>query len=352
MAQVSLIVPLYQVEACLEACLQSLCTQTFSDIEIICVDDGSVDQSGTIADTWAAQDNRIRVIHQQNQGLSAARNRGIEAATAPIIMFVDGDDRLKPYACETIVQRFADQATMTATPLDMLTFAASTFPDIPVSRYLIENLHPQNHLYSEHPLDALYAPGTKPFVWRCAFSQAFLRRESLTFQESLRFGEDLVFLFEAYAVSNKTLTIDSELYEYRLGRQGSLMQKTSTEQSSLLEKHLVEVDAILHAWQNRGLLTTHGAPALDWCLSFVGPDIFELPGSERNILLPRLRNTLLPYVDKVAVDELEPGTQAFLQRILNERPLSSLEAKRTLWSYYRHRKGIRFCISKLLGREG
>lgn len=351
MAHIALIVPLYQVEEQLEECLRSLCAQTFSDIEIICVDDGSRDQSGAIADAWAAQDARIRVIHQENQGLSAARNRGFEAAHAPIVMFIDSDDRLQPFACETVAQRFADQSALTTTPLDMLTFAASTFPEIPVSRYLIENLHPHNHLYDERPIDALYAPGTKPFVWRCAFSRDFLLREHLVFQESLRFGEDLVFLFEAYAASKKTLTIDSELYEYRLGRRGSLMQKTTTEQEDLLTKHIAEVASILDCWQKRDLLQAHGAPLLDWCLSFVGPDIFELSDSKRSRLLTALRNVFAPYLAFIAINELEPGAVAFLAAIQDERPLSSFEAKRALWSYYRHRKGIRFCIRKLLGRE-
>lgn len=351
MAAISLIVPLYQVEDYVEECLASLCAQTLTDIEIICIDDGSLDASGKIADTWAASDSRIRVMHQQNYGLSAARNRGIELAQAPIIMFVDSDDRLKPQACEVVARTFTHQSD-TSSPLDMLTFAALPFPIDSASHYLIENLHPHDRLYDKHPIDALFEPGTKPFVWRCAFSRDFLTREHLTFEESLRFGEDLVFQFEAYATSRATRTINEELYEYRLSRSGSLMQNTAVEQSNLLTKHIAEIDAIMNAWRMRGLLETHGARALDWCLSFVGPDIFESCEAERAELLSLLRNTLSPYLNSIPLHELESGTQAFLERIINPHPLSSFEARRVLWSYYRHRKGIRFCINKILHREG
>ena len=80
MAAVSVIVPVYNVEAFLDRCVRSVLAQTFPDFELILVDDGSTDTSGTLCDALAREDARIRVIHQANGGLSAARNRGIEAA--------------------------------------------------------------------------------------------------------------------------------------------------------------------------------------------------------------------------------------------------------------------------------
>ena len=97
--KVSVIVPIYNVEAYLPRCLDSLRCQTLSDIEIILVDDGSPDRCGEIADRYAREDSRFRVIHQANAGLSSARNRGIELATAPYLMFVDSDDWVEPDFC-------------------------------------------------------------------------------------------------------------------------------------------------------------------------------------------------------------------------------------------------------------
>ena len=92
MAEVSIIVPVYNVEKYLERCLDSLINQTFKDIEIICIDDGSIDNSGKILDEYAAKDSRIKVIHQNNAGQAAARNNGMKIASGRYISFVDSDD--------------------------------------------------------------------------------------------------------------------------------------------------------------------------------------------------------------------------------------------------------------------
>ena len=89
---VSVIVPVYNVEAYLARCVASLRGQTYPDLEIILVDDGSADGSGLLCDSFAREDPRIRVIHQPNAGVSAARNAGLEAASGSYVCFVDGDD--------------------------------------------------------------------------------------------------------------------------------------------------------------------------------------------------------------------------------------------------------------------
>lgn len=96
----SIVVPVYKVEAYLDKCVQSLIGQTFSDIEIILVDDGSPDQCGKMCDDYAAQDERIKVIHKENGGLSDARNAGLSAAIGDYIIFVDSDDYIELDACE------------------------------------------------------------------------------------------------------------------------------------------------------------------------------------------------------------------------------------------------------------
>ena len=94
MAQISVIVPVYQVEAYLPQCIDSILAQTFRDFELILVDDGSQDRSGAICDEYAGKDNRICVVHTQNRGAAAARNTGLQRASGNYIAFVDGDDRL------------------------------------------------------------------------------------------------------------------------------------------------------------------------------------------------------------------------------------------------------------------
>ena len=96
MPAISVIIPVYKVEPYLDACVASVAAQTFSDLEILLVDDGGPDGCPALCDAWAQKDPRVRVIHRENGGLSAARNTGIDAATGQFLAFVDSDDLLEP----------------------------------------------------------------------------------------------------------------------------------------------------------------------------------------------------------------------------------------------------------------
>ena len=100
----SVIIPVFQAERYLDRCLRSVVSQTYKEISIIIINDGSTDNSETICNRWAALDSRIRVITQEKRGLSAARNRGIEESTSPYITFVDADDEIEPNTYATNMQ--------------------------------------------------------------------------------------------------------------------------------------------------------------------------------------------------------------------------------------------------------
>uniref|UniRef100_UPI003864C4B3 glycosyltransferase family 2 protein n=1 Tax=Methanobrevibacter sp. TaxID=66852 RepID=UPI003864C4B3 len=95
MCDVSVIIPVYNVEKYLKECLDSVCNQTLANIEIICVNDGSTDNSLAILNEYAQKDGRIKIISQENQGLGAARNRGLEDASADYVYFLDSDDYIE-----------------------------------------------------------------------------------------------------------------------------------------------------------------------------------------------------------------------------------------------------------------
>ena len=98
----SIIVPIYKVEEYLDRCVESLIRQTEKDIEIILVDDGSPDSCPAMCDEWAKKDERIRVVHKENGGLSDARNAGLNIATGEYVLFVDSDDYVAENACESL----------------------------------------------------------------------------------------------------------------------------------------------------------------------------------------------------------------------------------------------------------
>lgn len=110
MPTISVIVPVYNTAAYLSRCIESLVNQTYSDLQIILIDDGSTDESGAIADEWQTQDPRIEVYHQPNQGQSAARNAGLQHAKGEYIAFVDSDDYIDNNYFSTMLQA-ADDTT-------------------------------------------------------------------------------------------------------------------------------------------------------------------------------------------------------------------------------------------------
>ena len=101
---VSIIVPIYNVEQYISKCIESILAQTYRDFELILVDDGSPDMCGTICDEYARTDSRVYVIHQENKGLSAARNAGISLAKGEYISFIDGDDYVEKDFFERIIR--------------------------------------------------------------------------------------------------------------------------------------------------------------------------------------------------------------------------------------------------------
>ncbi|MBO6248600.1 MAG: glycosyltransferase, partial [Bacteroidales bacterium] len=108
MPLISVIIPVFNGESYLRSCLESVLSQTLADFEAIVVDDGSTDGSSRICDEFSARDDRIRVIHQFNQGVSAARNAGLELATGQYIFFIDGDDTIVPETLESLYDAASD----------------------------------------------------------------------------------------------------------------------------------------------------------------------------------------------------------------------------------------------------
>lgn len=111
MNKISVIVPVYNVEKYLDNCVESIINQTYKDLEIILVDDGSPDKCPQMCDEWAKKDNRVKVIHKKNGGLSSARNAGIDIAIGDYLMFVDSDDYISYNMCEKLLTRIVQDNT-------------------------------------------------------------------------------------------------------------------------------------------------------------------------------------------------------------------------------------------------
>ena len=115
--KLSIVIPVYDVESTLDRCLKSVVEQSFADYEVILVDDGSTDRSPQLCDEWAGKDPRIKVVHQQNGGLSAARNTGIELAQGDYITFIDSDDYIGEGTLEAVMSRLDDSIDLIEYPI-------------------------------------------------------------------------------------------------------------------------------------------------------------------------------------------------------------------------------------------
>lgn len=181
---ISIIIPVYRSEKTLQRCIESLINQTCRDIEIIMIVDGPPDASGILADKLAAQDNRIRVIHQKNQGVSAARNAGIEAAEGEYIQFVDSDDYLESTACEELLMLMQkEKADMVICGFHHLYYGRDVIkiPEKTESFLLIEDKKEFLYLYQAQFLN---------MPWNKLY-----KRELIVdgFAQGLDLGEDLLF---------------------------------------------------------------------------------------------------------------------------------------------------------------
>ena len=105
----SVVIPVYNIEGYLGKCLDSILAQTFPDYEVIVVNDGSTDRTPQVCDEYAAKDARIRIIHKENEGVSVARNTGIEVASGEYFLFFDGDDFMEPYTMEELYKVAKEQ---------------------------------------------------------------------------------------------------------------------------------------------------------------------------------------------------------------------------------------------------
>lgn len=206
-SEISVIVPVYNVATYLRRCLDSLLRQTFRALEVICVDDGSSDASAEILSEYAARDARVRVITRKNGGLSAARNTGLEAVSAPYVMFCDSDDWVEPSWCEEL------HGELLRTGADFVVSRASI--DGTVTRRRRRSLEGSHELTRHGVLDSSpdLRPEINPAVWVKIFRRELIERHHLRFAEGLLY-EDCLFSMQYLTVSSRVAFLDRKLYHY------------------------------------------------------------------------------------------------------------------------------------------
>lgn len=214
--EISIIIPVYNTEQYLEECLDSIIAQEFKDWECLLVDDGSTDKSGCICDQYMKQDNRFKVFHIGNSGVSFARNLGIKYASAKYIAFIDSDD--------TIDKNYLSRlhSAMVKNEVDLIVCGMKLVR--PSGTEIItaaEGLVSVESKYAKHFIDLnrkslLYGPVVK------LYSVDIIKKNKIRFPLGIHYGEDLIFNFEYLEYVTNIFVIDFPGYNYRILSTGSL----------------------------------------------------------------------------------------------------------------------------------
>lgn len=235
----SIVIPVYNAGKYLDECIASVLGQDLADIELICIDDGSTDRSHSILEEWHRKDDRIIILHQENRGPSAARNKGIKASSGEYIAFVDADDLVRSDIYTRTIGIIKDNE------LDALLFAFETFPNGSVRQHsfptdVVMDYHQMfasnSHIQSNNDLS---------FSFRIIFRSSVIKDNHLEFDEDIRYEEDMVFNIEAICKSKRIMAINDPLYLYRKNENGAMSLKYKPYfESSLIRAHKVKMDQI------------------------------------------------------------------------------------------------------------
>jgi len=219
MPKVSVVIPVYNVENYLPRCIDSVLKQTYSDFELILVDDGSPDNSGEICDAYAKKDSRVRVIHKKNAGVSAARNTGIEASQGDYIMFVDSDDYIDASMLEAML--VYDGRDMILSGLRYV-----EEDDNFLKQYLLEKM---DKVLLYEFVEKYYGTDACNYILGGPYNKLIHKRifhkYGVHFDETLSICEDGLFVVECLAKCETVSNVDAAFYNYVQYGSGTLMSR-------------------------------------------------------------------------------------------------------------------------------
>ena len=223
MTKLSIIVPVYNAEKYLPACLDSVLNQSFKDFEIILVDDGSKDGSLMLLDGWASKDNRVKVFHKENGGVSSARNLGLSKASGEYVTFVDADDELPAGALEKMMSETGDG-------IDLVMGGYEMYDESGRLTYGIDE-RSQKTISRDEGIRQMYKPS--PYIyWGFICSKLFktdiIRKHNISFDEDIKFNEDRLFTVKYIAAQTEDIRIFTQpVYNYILHGSGAMMSTNS-----------------------------------------------------------------------------------------------------------------------------
>lgn len=239
---ITIIVPVYKVEKYIVQCIDSILGQTYTNFELILVDDGSPDRSGVICDGYAKRDSRVRVLHQQNAGPSRCRNRGIELANGKYLCFIDSDDWVDADYLASMVRELEEGVDLVVSGLILEK----------KERSIIQCEHNEFTMKDKNAFHSLIIKRLLLGPYQKIFKASVVKENCLTFPENICYGEDRLFNYSYLYHVNSIVTIDNTAYHYRIHEKGSL---ASNVYPNMFELEYTQWRALYRLYKDRDLLT-------------------------------------------------------------------------------------------------
>lgn len=288
---ISVIVPVYNAEKYLKTCLDSLINQTYKNLEIICVDDGSTDHSLSILKFYENKDSRVKAYSQKNAGPAAARNKALEHATGEYISFVDADDFMVNNAYE-ILSEVAEEKE----DWDLIMFGGNVIGEH--NDYVADKLTPKFKTYVDCKIgDVVFNEKVaRPFLWLHFIKRTILESPTvLRFDESLNLGEDQIFQFAYIPRAKNVIVLELKLYNYRIEKNASLMQSYSNRRVAKTECHFMIVEKVIEEWKAANYYQQNKDTLWTWIIEFLYYTIWEFPSEFKRMYSERVLDMLSKY---------------------------------------------------------
>ena len=326
----TIVVPVYNSARSIQRCVDSLLAQSERSIQVVCVNDGSTDDSLNVLRQIAQADDRVLVIDQENAGVSCARNAGIDA-----------DDYIDAQTVERVLH------AMESADAEAAVFGGVCEPADAAPKRVQQLMSPKAGTFGARDPQLLFHSNAQPYACRAAFSRELLNREGIRFAPGLALGEDVVFQFAAYALAHKTVVMPDKFYHYVMESESATHEFNSVEaRAKKLDAHMRMLEEVLEDWAGYGLMDLCPGELITWFLDLIVFDLARLDSDDFHRVAARVNMDLTTFLGTEWADMPAKGAvRRVAHKLVAATPGVSM-ADATL--FYLSTRGLKACLERFI----
>lgn len=337
----TIVVPVYNSANSVQQCLDSLLAQSERLIQVVCVNDGSADDSLGVLRQIAQTDDRVLVIDQENAGVSCARNAGIDAAKGEVVFFVDADDYIDAQTAERVLQ------AMESLDAEVAVFGGVCEPSDAAPKRVQQLMSPKAGTFGARDPQLLFHANAQPYACRAAFSRELLNREGIRFAPGLALGEDVVFQFAAYALARKTVVMPDKFYHYVMENDSATHEFNSADaRAKKLDAHMRMLEEVLEDWAAYRLLDLCPDQLITWFLDLIVFDLARLDADDFHRVAARVNMDFTTFLGTEWADMPAKGAVRHVAHKLVAANSGVSMADATL--FYLSTRGLKACLERFV----